>query len=121
MTEAEARKKAHGARLEVVRFAFHENDRAIAEGKTAGFIKVMVVRGRPVGASIVGAQAGELIGALGAGHRQQHEDERGRGMVAPYPTLMEVSQAGGGCLFLSQDVRQPGGQADRGVVQRWLP
>ena len=35
---------------------------AIAEGKTTGLIKVMVVKGRPVGASIVGAQAGELIG-----------------------------------------------------------
>ena len=50
LTEAQAREK-HGDRLEVVRFEYHENDRAIAEGKTTGLIKVMVVKGRPVGAS----------------------------------------------------------------------
>ena len=56
LTEAEAR-DAHGGRLEVVRFDYHENDRAIAEGKTTGLAKVMVVKGRPVGASIVGPSA----------------------------------------------------------------
>ena len=60
-TEAEAR-RIHGDKLEVARFDYHHNDRAIAERKTTGFIKVMVVKGRPVGATIVGAQAGELIG-----------------------------------------------------------
>jgi pyruvate/2-oxoglutarate dehydrogenase complex dihydrolipoamide dehydrogenase (E3) component len=48
--------------LDVVRVDFDGSDRAIATGKTTGMIKVMVVKGRPVGASIVGAGAGELIG-----------------------------------------------------------
>src|SRR5690606_25831619 len=61
LTEAAAR-EIHGGNLKVVRFPYAENDRAIAEGQTAGLIKVMVVRGRPVGAGIVGAHAGELIG-----------------------------------------------------------
>ncbi|MGR3520849.1 MAG: dihydrolipoyl dehydrogenase family protein, partial [Roseovarius sp.] len=60
LTEAQAR-DTHGGNLEVVRFPYNHNDRAIAERKTAGLIKVMVVRGRPVGVSIAGAQAGELI------------------------------------------------------------
>ena len=60
LTEAEAR-KAHGARLNVVRADFAHNDRAIATGQAHGFAKVMVVRGRPIGATIVGPQAGELI------------------------------------------------------------
>ena len=60
LTEAQA-KEEHGDKLEVVRFHYSHNDRAIAERKTKGFIKLMVVKGRPVGASIVGYQAGELI------------------------------------------------------------
>ena len=55
-------KKKYGPRLEVVRFEFHHNDRLIAERKTKGLIKVMVVKGKPVGASIAGHMAGELIG-----------------------------------------------------------
>src|SRR6056297_465269 len=51
LTEAEAR-KAHGDKLEVALFDYSHNDRAIAERKTTGLIKVMVVKGRPVGASI---------------------------------------------------------------------
>jgi len=60
LTEAQAR-EIHGDKLEVSRFEYAENDRARAELKTDGLVKVMVVKGRPVGASIVGAQAGELI------------------------------------------------------------
>ena len=48
LTEAEAR-KAHGAALTVLRWPYHDNDRAQAEGKTAGLIKVMVVKRPPGG------------------------------------------------------------------------
>ncbi|MCR9113718.1 MAG: FAD-dependent oxidoreductase, partial [Rhodobacteraceae bacterium] len=58
LTEVQAH-EAHGGALEVIRFPYAQNDRAIAERKTDGLIKVMVVKGRPVGASIAGAQAGE--------------------------------------------------------------
>ncbi|MBS8271783.1 NAD(P)/FAD-dependent oxidoreductase, partial [Halomonas litopenaei] len=61
LNEAQAKKK-FGPALEVVRFDFLHNDRLIAERKTKGLIKVMVVKGRPVGASIAGHMAGELIG-----------------------------------------------------------
>ena len=60
LSEAQARDQ-HGAQLELARFDFHHNDRALAELKTRGFIKVMVVKGRPVGATIVGHPDGELI------------------------------------------------------------
>ena len=76
LTEAEAKKEHGDYKLEVVRFPYHENDRAIAEGKTTGLIKVMIVKGRPVGATIVGASAGDLIGVWALGNCQQTEDER---------------------------------------------
>ena len=69
LTEDQARAE-HGNRLDVVRFEFSGNDRAIAEGKSNGLIKVMVIKGRPIGASIVGPQAGELIHILGTCHCQ---------------------------------------------------
>src|SRR5262249_32815092 len=60
LTEAEARRRRHAIRI--LRWPFEENDRAQAEGTTKGYIKVITTRrGRILGATIVGAGAGELI------------------------------------------------------------
>jgi pyruvate/2-oxoglutarate dehydrogenase complex dihydrolipoamide dehydrogenase (E3) component len=120
MTEAEAR-KAHGIRLEVVRFPYNENDRAVAEGKTKGFIKVMVVKGRPVGATIVGAQAGELIGLWALALANGLKMSAVAGMVAPYPTLTEVSKRAAGAYFSPRLFDNPKVKRIVGLVQRWLP
>ena len=120
LTEAEAR-KAHGNRVEVVRFPYHENDRAIAEGKTKGFIKVMVVKGRPVGATIVGAQAGELISLWALALANGLKMSAIAGMVAPYPTLGEVSKRAAGAYFSPRLFANPGVKRIVGLVQRWLP
>ncbi len=120
LTEEQAR-KAHGDRLEVVRFPYHENDRAIAEGKTAGLIKVMVVRGRPVGASIVGAQAGELIGLWALVIANGLKMSSVANMVAPYPTLTEVSKRAAGAYFSPRLFDSPAVKRIVGVVQRWIP
>ena len=98
LTEAAAR-EAHGRRLSVARFEYAENDRAQTERRTTGLVKVMVVRGRPVGASIVGAQAGELIGlwslAIAGGLKMQAVTN----MVAPYPTYAELNKRAAGAYF----------------------
>ena len=120
LTEGQAR-EAHGAKLEVARFDFHENDRAQAQGETTGLIKVMVVRGRPVGASIVGAGAGELIGVWALALANRLRMSQVAGMVAPYPTLGEVSKRAAGAYFaprLFENAKL--GRAVR-TVQRWLP
>ncbi|HEY9037447.1 MAG TPA: FAD-dependent oxidoreductase [Roseovarius sp.] len=120
LTEAEARER-HGARLEVVRHEYTHNDRAIAERKTVGLIKLMVVRGRPVGASIVGAQAGELIGLWALALANDMKMSQIAGMVAPYPTLGEVNKRAAGTYFsprLFDNIWVK--RAVRGV-QRWLP
>jgi hypothetical protein len=91
LTEAEARKR-HGD--EAVRRAadFAHNDRAIATGQAAGFAKVMVVKGRPVGATIVGPQAGELIQLWALAIANGLKMSAVAGMVAPYPTLGEINK-----------------------------
>ncbi|MDD9722069.1 FAD-dependent oxidoreductase [Sulfitobacter sp. PR48] len=98
LTEAEAREK-HGDRLEVVRFHYEHNDRALAERKTKGFIKVMVVKGRPLGASIVGHQAGELIGLWALALANGMKMGQIAAMVAPYPTIGEVNKRAAGAYF----------------------
>ena len=119
-TEAEAR-KAHGGTLEVVRFPYAENDRAIAERKTAGLIKVMVLRGRPIGVSIAGAQAGEAINlwalVLANGLKMKHV----AGMVAPYPTLGEINKRAAGAYFSPRLFDSAVVKRVVGLIQRWLP
>ena len=106
LTEAQAR-EAHGDRLEVLRSGFEENDRAIAEGRAEGLIKVMVVNKRPVGVSIVGPHAGELIGLWALVIANKLKIGAVTNMVAPYPTLGEVSKRAAGqyyaCLLYTSD------------------
>ncbi len=98
LTEAQAHEE-HGDKLEVARFAFAENDRARAELKTDGLVKVMIVKGRPIGASIVGAQAGELIQVWALAIANQLKMGQVAAMVAPYPTLGEVNKRAAGAYF----------------------
>ena len=99
LTEAQAR-EAHGDRLEVLRFDFAENDRARAELKTKGFAKVMVVKGRPVGATIVGAHAGDLIGTWALAISAKLKIGSIAGAVMPYPTYSEINKRAAGQYYV---------------------
>lgn len=120
LTEAEAR-KAHGAALTVVRAEFAHNDRAQADGKAKGLIKVMVVKGRPVGASIVGPQAGELISLWALALSSRLKMSAIAGMVAPYPTLSEVSKRAAGTYFSPKLFDNPALKRIVRLVQRLIP
>lgn len=120
LTEAEAR-AAHGAALTVVRAEFHHNDRAIAERKDKGLIKVMIVKGRPVGASIVGPQAGELIALWALAISARLKMSAIAGMVAPYPTLGEVSKRVAGAYFSPKLFDSAALKALVRFVQRFVP
>ncbi len=97
-TEAQAR-EVHGDKLTVVRFPYNENDRAITEGKTKGLIKVMVVKGKPVGASIAGAHAGELIGMWAMAIANGLKMSAIANTVLPYPTIAEINKRAAGQYF----------------------
>ncbi|MEM6759426.1 MAG: FAD-dependent oxidoreductase [Pseudomonadota bacterium] len=120
LTEAQARKK-HGNKLEVVRFEYEHNDRAIAERKTKGLIKLMVVKGRPVGASIVGTQAGELISLWSMAIANKMKMSAIAGMVAPYPTISEVNKRAAGAYFSPRLFDSTLVKNVVGLVQRVLP
>ena len=120
LTEAEAR-AAHGDRLEVVRADFAANDRALASGDTAGFLKLMVLRGRPIGATLVGTGAGELIGlwSLAIGRRMKLSAVAG--VVLPYPTRAEISKRAAGSYFSPRLFDNPNVKRVVRAVQRLRP
>lgn len=120
LTEALARKK-HGAKLDVARFDYHHNDRAIATGHTTGAIKIMVVGGKPVGATIVGHQAGELIALWSMAIANGLKMSAVAGMVAAYPTFAEINKRAAGAYFSPKLFDNPWVKRVVGAVQRWLP
>ncbi len=120
LTEAEAQKK-HGSALTVVRSEYAHNDRAIADEKTTGLIKVMVVSGRPVGASIVGAMAGELIGMWAMAIANNLKMSAIANTVLPYPTIAEINKRAAGAYFSPKLFDSAIVKRVVGLVQRWLP
>lgn len=120
LTEAEAR-AAHGNRLTVLRIPFAANDRARAEGHTEGLLKVMVVRGRPVGAGIAGPQAGELIGVWALAIAARLRLSAIAGTVLPYPTLGETAKRAAGAYFSPQLFANAWLKRAVRLVQRYLP
>ena len=120
LTEAQARAR-HGAALTVLRASFDENDRAVASGRTDGGIKVMVVRGRPVGATIVGAGAGELIGLWALAIANRLKIGAVTKMVAPYPTLGEISKRAAGQYYAPKLFESDLVKRVVRFVQRWVP
>jgi len=99
LTEEDARKR-HGDEIKVAQWHFDENDRAIAERSTKGQIRVITdKKGLILGASIVGPQAGELIGLWALAISSGLKIGAVTGMIAPYPTLGEISKRAAGAWY----------------------
>ncbi len=120
LTEAQAKEK-HANRLEVVRFDFAGNDRLITARKAKGLIKVMVVKGRPVGVSIVGPLAGELIGVWAMALANNMKMRAIAATVLPYPTVGEVNKRAAGAYFSPRLFENTMVKRVVGFVQRFLP
>ncbi len=120
LTEAQAREQ-HGDAVEVARFDYHHNDRAVSERKTKGFIKVMVVKGRPVGATIVGYQAGELINLWSLALANSLKMGQIAAMVSPYPTVGELNKRVAGAYFSPRLFENQMVKRVVRFVQRWIP
>jgi pyruvate/2-oxoglutarate dehydrogenase complex dihydrolipoamide dehydrogenase (E3) component len=98
MTEARARAAGHAVR--VLRWPFAENDRARAERDTHGLVKAIVSRrGRVLGAGIVGPHAGELIQTWELAIRARLKVGAIAALIVPYPTLAEVNKRAAGGFY----------------------
>jgi pyruvate/2-oxoglutarate dehydrogenase complex dihydrolipoamide dehydrogenase (E3) component len=91
LTEVRAREAGHTIRI--VRWPYHENDRARIERASGGHIKVVTNRrGRILGATIVGRDAGELISTFTLAVAQRLNIRALAGFIVPYPTLAEIGK-----------------------------
>lgn len=97
LTEAQAREK--GLKVSIARWPLHDNDRAQAERELHGFAKVVVVKGRVAGATIVAPHAGDLILPWVMATSQKMKLSAMAGLVAPYPTFSEISKRAASSYF----------------------
>jgi len=98
LTEAQA-KDAHGD-IRVLRWPYHENDRAQAEKETEGMIKAVVTaKGKILGCGIAGAHAGELIQTWVLAKSKNLKIGDMAQMITPYPTFGEVSKRAAGSFY----------------------
>jgi pyruvate/2-oxoglutarate dehydrogenase complex dihydrolipoamide dehydrogenase (E3) component len=94
--------KQQGHRIRVLRWPYRENDRAQAERATQGHVKVVTTRrGRILGATIVGAGAGELIAPWTLAIDQGLDIRAVAQVVVPYPTRGEAGKRAALSYFAS--------------------
>ncbi|MGZ9809463.1 dihydrolipoyl dehydrogenase family protein [Pseudoroseicyclus sp. H15] len=120
LTEDDARKK-YGKSLTVLTLPFERNDRAQAERDTEGLIKLMVAKGRPVGAGIVGPGAGDQIGYWQFAIGQKMKLSAVAGTVMPYPTRSEIHKSVAGSYFSPKLFESGFVKRAVGAIQRLTP
>jgi pyruvate/2-oxoglutarate dehydrogenase complex dihydrolipoamide dehydrogenase (E3) component len=99
MTEAEVREAGH-KEIRILRWPLSENDRAVAEGRPEGLVKLVATpRGRLLGASVLGARAGDMAGMFGLMIGRRLPLSALAGMVLPYPTLSEAAKRAAGEFY----------------------
>jgi pyruvate/2-oxoglutarate dehydrogenase complex dihydrolipoamide dehydrogenase (E3) component len=86
----EEAKECHGEDLQTFTQNFDEIDRSILEGHTEGFVKVHAVKGKIVGATIVGEHAGDLISELTVAMQAGMKLGSLAAVIHPYPTTAEA-------------------------------
>jgi pyruvate/2-oxoglutarate dehydrogenase complex dihydrolipoamide dehydrogenase (E3) component len=99
LTEAEARAR-FGIGVSVSQWGFHDNDRAQTAADTDGFCKLVLGKGGKIlGATIVGADAGELIAPIALAMSSGLGVRALTSPVLPYPTRSEIVKRAAGAHF----------------------
>ena len=92
LTEAAARRRH--PRVDVSRQPFADNDRAVVDAATVGFVKIVRAGRRVMGITIVGERAGELVGPwIAAVAGAKPSAWALSGLILPYPTMAETWKA----------------------------
>jgi pyruvate/2-oxoglutarate dehydrogenase complex dihydrolipoamide dehydrogenase (E3) component len=98
LTEREARER-HG-KISTARWGFHDNDRAHTGRDTDGFCKLVIGKGSKIlGATIVGADAGELLAPIAVAMAEGHSVRALTKPVLPYPTRGEIVKRAAGAYY----------------------
>lgn len=81
---------AMGIRYDTVGLPVGEVDRAITDGCTRGFCRLLIRRGRLIGASLVGPHAGELIHELALAMQVNARVRDISALIHAYPTQAQI-------------------------------
>ena len=99
LTEAQARAR-YGNKITVTRWDLHDNDRAQTAGDTEGFCKLVIGKGGAIlGATIVGADAGELLAPISLSMANKLGVRALTAPVLAYPTRGEIVKRAASAYF----------------------
>ena len=110
-----------GVGIETYRVTYDGLDRAIAGARTDGFAQIWVKNGRVLGATIVGAQAGELIHFWSLVIAQNLKLSKASSVITPYPTLSDLNKKLIGAYFIPRLFDNSKIKSFVKLVQRWVP
>ena len=88
ITEAEA--VAQGIKYHVAEFPMADIDRAVTDDAAVGFGRILVSKGRVIGASLIGAHAGELIHELALAMQVNAKVKAISALAHAYPTYAQI-------------------------------
>lgn len=95
--------QAAGIRYSLWTENFSDNDRSLAEGEEAGWIKLLLdEKERPLGVQILGPQAGNLVSEWVAALNGKTKISTLASSVHPYPTLGEINKRVAGNVMASK-------------------
>jgi pyruvate/2-oxoglutarate dehydrogenase complex dihydrolipoamide dehydrogenase (E3) component len=117
LTEADARDQ-HGDQIKTASWGFDDNDRAHAQHETEGFCKLIIGKsGKLLGATIVGAESGELLGPITLALSSKLGVRALTGPVLSYPTRSEIWKRAAGAYF-TPTLFSPGTRALVNILKR---
>lgn len=90
LTEEQA--KQRGINYDVVSFDFKDVDRALIEVEAHGFSKLLIRKGKVIGATVVGPHAGELIAEIVLAMQANLSIKYISAAIHAYPTLSQINR-----------------------------
>ena len=84
--------KLNTSKYHVHRFELTKQDRALTEGATTGFIKIITKRSRIVGVTIVAERAGDILPVMVIAITKKMQLSDLAGQIVAYPTLAEMTK-----------------------------
>jgi pyruvate/2-oxoglutarate dehydrogenase complex dihydrolipoamide dehydrogenase (E3) component len=104
LTEGMAKK--NGVKYETAKFEFRELDRAICDDSEIGFLKLLIGKGKIIGAACVGPDAGNIIHELILAASAKLGLMKISGAIHIYPTLAQINSRAVG-KYLGQKYSSP--------------
>lgn len=112
--------EARGLTPTILEYDIAEADRAITDAQRAGFAKWVIYKGKVMGASIVGANAGELIAVVALMMQNNLPLSAISNTIHPYPTWSQINRRTAN-RFFADKLFSPTVRKVVKLINRWLP